>query len=158
VKVNTVEMYSKLPWHQYSETNVVHFLFSLLRIKGLYMFRALLARLQEVLHKRHLLYLLCACYVSWLLPGLVGAAKWQHASSIASGVCLAPSEDEQVMLETCSGFQFTMNWIKRASRRFHCTERFLLFFNTVEPRFTNLIRSWRPFVNRNVRKPKLFFP
>jgi hypothetical protein len=30
--------------------------------------------------------------------------------------------------------------------------------NTVGPRFTNLIRSWRPFVNRNVRKPKLFFP
>jgi hypothetical protein len=29
---------------------------------------------------------------------------------------------------------------------------------TVEPRFTNLIHSWRPFVTRNVRKPKLFFP
>jgi hypothetical protein len=29
--------------YQYSETNVMHFLFSLLRIKGLYMFRALLA-------------------------------------------------------------------------------------------------------------------
>jgi hypothetical protein len=28
----------------------MHFLFSLLRIKGLYMFRALLAHLQEVLH------------------------------------------------------------------------------------------------------------
>jgi hypothetical protein len=28
-------------------------------------------------------------------------------------------------------------------------------YSTVEPRFTNLIRSWRPFVNRNVRKPKL---
>jgi hypothetical protein len=27
--------------------------------------------------------------------------------------------------------------------------------NTVEPRFTNLIRSWRPFVTRNVRKLKL---
>jgi hypothetical protein len=26
---------------------------------------------------------------------------------------------------------------------------------TVEPRFTNLIRSWWPFVTRNVRKPKL---
>jgi hypothetical protein len=26
--------------YQYSETNVMHFLFSLLRIKGLYMFRA----------------------------------------------------------------------------------------------------------------------
>jgi hypothetical protein len=33
-----------------------------------------------------------------------------------------------------------------------------LYLITVEPRFTNLIRSWRPFVNRNVRKPKLFFP
>jgi hypothetical protein len=31
----------------------------------------------------------------------------------------------------------------------------LLSVNTVEPRFTNLIRSWRPFVTRNVRKPKL---
>jgi hypothetical protein len=29
--------------NQYSETNVMHFLFSLLRITGLYMFRALLA-------------------------------------------------------------------------------------------------------------------
>jgi hypothetical protein len=27
--------------YQYSETNMMHFLFSLLRIKGLYMFRAL---------------------------------------------------------------------------------------------------------------------
>jgi hypothetical protein len=39
--------------NQYSETNVMHFLFSLLRIKGLYMFRALLAHPQEALHKRH---------------------------------------------------------------------------------------------------------
>jgi hypothetical protein len=34
--------------HQYSETNVMRFLFNLLRIKGLYMFRALLAHPQEV--------------------------------------------------------------------------------------------------------------
>jgi hypothetical protein len=27
----------------------------------------------------------------------------------------------------------------------------------VEPQFTNLIRSWRPFVARNVHKPKLFY-
>jgi hypothetical protein len=26
---------------------------------------------------------------------------------------------------------------------------------TVEPRFTNLIHSWRPFITQNVRKPKL---
>jgi hypothetical protein len=39
---------------QYNETNVMHFLFSLLRIKDLYMFRALLAHPQDSLHKRHL--------------------------------------------------------------------------------------------------------
>jgi hypothetical protein len=42
--------------NQYSETNVMHFPFNLLRIKGLYMFRALLAHPQEALHKRHLVY------------------------------------------------------------------------------------------------------
>jgi hypothetical protein len=64
--------------YQYSETNVMQFLFSLLRIKGLYMFRALLAHPQEALHKRQLVYcmrvmstqtavgILHACYVSWL--------------------------------------------------------------------------------------------
>jgi hypothetical protein len=36
--------------HQYSETNVMQFLFSLLRIMGLYMFRTLLAHLKEALH------------------------------------------------------------------------------------------------------------
>jgi hypothetical protein len=48
--------------HQYIETNVMHFSFSLLRIKGLYMFRELLAILQEVLHKRNLVY--CVCVMS----------------------------------------------------------------------------------------------
>jgi hypothetical protein len=42
--------------YQCSETNVMHFLFNLLRIKGLYMFRALLAHPQEALHSRHLVY------------------------------------------------------------------------------------------------------
>jgi hypothetical protein len=37
----------------------MHVLLNLLRIKGLYMFRALLAHPQEVLHKRHLVYCLC---------------------------------------------------------------------------------------------------
>jgi hypothetical protein len=40
----------------------MHFLFNLLRIKGLYMFPALLAHPQEVLHKRHWVY--CASVVS----------------------------------------------------------------------------------------------
>jgi hypothetical protein len=42
--------------YQYSETNVNHFLFNLLRINGLYMFRALLAHPQEALHKWRLVY------------------------------------------------------------------------------------------------------
>jgi hypothetical protein len=50
--------------YQYSETNVIHFLFKLLRIKGLYMFRALLAHPQE--SARAVLDILLACYVSWL--------------------------------------------------------------------------------------------
>jgi hypothetical protein len=88
--------------YQYSETNVMHFLFSLFRIKGLCMFRALLAHLQEVRHKRHLVYcvhvmsvgctrvgveltcsssvgtaqmalgILRVCYVSWLHQGWSG--------------------------------------------------------------------------------------
>jgi hypothetical protein len=44
--------------YQYSEINVIHFLFSLLRINGLYIFRALLAYPQEAFHKRHLVYYL----------------------------------------------------------------------------------------------------
>jgi hypothetical protein len=43
---------------QYSETYVMYFLFNLLRIKGLYMFPALLAHPQETLHRRHLVYCL----------------------------------------------------------------------------------------------------
>jgi ribosomal protein L33 len=42
--------------HQYNETNVMHILFCLLRTKGLYMFRALLAHPQEALYKRYLVY------------------------------------------------------------------------------------------------------
>jgi hypothetical protein len=43
-----------LNFFQYSETNVMHFLFNLSRIKGLYMFWAFLAHPQEALQKRHL--------------------------------------------------------------------------------------------------------
>jgi hypothetical protein len=55
--------------YQYSETNVIHILFNLLRIKGLYMFRALLSHPQEGLNKRHLVYCVrvisVGCYQTW---------------------------------------------------------------------------------------------
>jgi hypothetical protein len=49
----TVYQYSDWPCitvYQYSKPNVIHLLFNLLGIKGLYMFRALLAHPQEALH------------------------------------------------------------------------------------------------------------
>jgi hypothetical protein len=45
-----------MSYFQYSETNVMHFLINLLRIKGLFMFRTLLAHPQEVLHMHNLVY------------------------------------------------------------------------------------------------------
>jgi hypothetical protein len=84
--------------HQYNETNVMHFSFNVLRIKGLYMFRALLAHLQEALHKRYLVY--CLRRMS------VGCAALQltlYSRNIPNAVCAAYPEDEQVMFETCRG-------------------------------------------------------
>jgi hypothetical protein len=69
---------------QYSATNVMQLLFWLLRIKSLYMFRALLAHPKEALHKRHFVYCVrvmsvgCnwtgtgVCYVSWLQQDWTG--------------------------------------------------------------------------------------
>jgi hypothetical protein len=69
----------------------MHVLFNLLRIKGLYMLRALLAHPQEALHKRHLVY--CVRVMS------VGCTR----IGVPSVACAAPTEDEHVMLETCRG-------------------------------------------------------
>jgi hypothetical protein len=54
--------YSVRSLYQYNETNVMHFPFSLLKIKGLYLFQALLAHPQEAHHKQHLAY--CVCTIS----------------------------------------------------------------------------------------------
>jgi hypothetical protein len=59
--------------HQYSESNVMQLLFGLLRIKGLYMFRALLAHPQEMLHKRYLVYNNCRlCRCRYTTPSHLG--------------------------------------------------------------------------------------
>jgi hypothetical protein len=61
--------------YQYSETNLMHFLFILLRIKGLYMFRALLAHPQEALHKKHLVYCVRVMSVGCTRIGVVKLNK-----------------------------------------------------------------------------------
>jgi hypothetical protein len=73
----------------------MHVLLNLLRIKDLYMFRALLAHPQEALQKQHLVE--SGPLQSWC------SQQIQHAPHIPSAACSAPTEDEQVMLETCRG-------------------------------------------------------
>jgi hypothetical protein len=91
--------------YQYDETSLMHFSFNLLRIKCLYMFRALLSHPQKVLNKLQ----------SW-------HSQLTYARNIPSAVCSEPPEDEQVRLETCRGTWFSINWIKIASRWFHHTD------------------------------------
>jgi hypothetical protein len=64
--------------YQYNETNVMNFSFNLLRIKGLYMFRALLARPQEALHKRHLVYCVCVMSVGYTLVQPTDITRTQY--------------------------------------------------------------------------------
>jgi hypothetical protein len=66
-------------WSQYSKTNVMRFLFSLLRIKGLYMFQTLLAHLHEALHKWHLVY--CVHVMSFGCNN-PSAANWHNTHAI----------------------------------------------------------------------------
>jgi hypothetical protein len=63
---------------QYSETNVMDFLFSLLRIKGFYVFRALHAHLQEALRKRHLVYCVRVMSVGCTRIGVESTSRWFH--------------------------------------------------------------------------------
>jgi hypothetical protein len=57
--------------YQRSESNLMHFLYNLLRIKSLYMFRALIAHPQEKLHKRHFVYGVRVMSVELAAPELV---------------------------------------------------------------------------------------
>jgi hypothetical protein len=83
------------------------FLFNLLRVKGLYMFRALLPHRQEVPHKRHLVYSVrvmsvgCGTVAVKLRP--CHSQLTLHARNIPNAVCVAPPGNEQVMLEVCRG-------------------------------------------------------
>jgi hypothetical protein len=81
---SSLSPYSRTPTtYQYYESNVMHFSFNLLIIKGRYTFRALLAHSQEALHKRHLVY--CVRIMS-VVPRL----QWGGAIQTALGyiVCV----------------------------------------------------------------------
>jgi hypothetical protein len=94
--------------YQCNETNVMHFSFILLRIMGLFMFRALLAHPQEVYTSSD----------SATVPPPTDIIHTQYTNR-----CLCrPPEDEQVMLETCRGPWFSIKWMKSASHWFHNTD------------------------------------
>jgi hypothetical protein len=75
------------------------------------MFRALLAHLQEVLHKQHLVCCMrvmpVGCTSSTLI--LVQPTDITHTHNTPSVNCAAPPEDEQAMLKTCRGPEFLIN-------------------------------------------------
>jgi hypothetical protein len=53
--------------------------------------------------------------------------NWHYTHALyQKAVCVAPPEDEQVMLETCRGTWFSINWMKSASRWFHYTDILLI--------------------------------
>jgi hypothetical protein len=89
----------------YRDRNQRHALsvFNLLWFNSLYMFRTLLAHLQEALHKQQLVYrvriMSVGCYHS--NPG--SNQQTSHARNIPIVFCAAPPEDEHVVLETCTG-------------------------------------------------------
>jgi hypothetical protein len=84
---------NKICSSQYSKTNVMHFLFSLLRIKILYVFRVLLAYLQEALHKRHLVYCMRVMSAGCTMVG-VHLQQWcnqltTHTKDTKCRLCIA---------------------------------------------------------------------
>jgi hypothetical protein len=86
----------------------MHVLFNSLRIKGLYMFRALLDHPQEALHKRHLVYCTRVMSVGCTRIGVVQPTAITP-TQYTNALCAAASEDEQVMFETCRGPSFLIN-------------------------------------------------
>jgi hypothetical protein len=108
--------------YQYIETNVMQFSFNLLRIKGLYMFRALLARPQRA-HTSDIWYIACGCQLAVSTGCVSETATLPQPtdiihSVIPNAVFGAPPEGEQIMLEACRGPWFSINWMKSASRWF----------------------------------------
>jgi hypothetical protein len=82
----------KMAIYEYNETNVIRFLFSLLRIKGLYLFRA------GATQKRHLVYCVSVRSVVCTWYSQLTTRMQYTKCSLCSAF-----KDEQVMLETCRG-------------------------------------------------------
>jgi hypothetical protein len=72
------------------------------------MFRALLAYPQEALHKRQFVYCVRKCQLAVARLHAVSLQSCysqltMYAPNIPNAACVAPPEDEQVMVEACRG-------------------------------------------------------
>jgi hypothetical protein len=90
--------------YQYNETNIMHFSFILLRIKDLYIFRALLGHPQEVLNKRHLVY--CVCIMS-IDCGTVAVSLQPCHSQLKSASHWFQYSDKLLFLYSVSSYMYT---------------------------------------------------
>jgi hypothetical protein len=94
----------------------MHFLFSLLRINGFYMFRALLAHPQEALLKRHLVY--CVRVIS---VGRLCNASWGwaiNARNMSRPLILNELNRQCIMLVSLYWFFFPCLWTNTALSNF----------------------------------------
>jgi hypothetical protein len=85
--------------------------------------------------KQTALGVLCAYNVSWLChdkPQSWYSQLTLYAHNTTSAVCVGPPEDEQLMLETCTGPWFSINRMKSVSRWFHYTENSISFLEQYE--------------------------
>jgi hypothetical protein len=78
-------------------------LFNLLRIKGFYMFQALLAHPQEAVCKQHLVYCVRVMSVGCTKIGVEHSNHDITRTQYTNCVYAVSPEDVQVMLETCRG-------------------------------------------------------
>jgi hypothetical protein len=75
-----------------------------------------------------------------------------YIRSIPNAVCRTPTEDEQVMLETCTGPRFSINWMKCASHWFHYTDMYGIWWSGVnllkfETSLIQRLLSYMPFLS-----------
>jgi hypothetical protein len=104
---------------QCSRTNKMHFLFLVyheLTASACFDHYLLIIRRR---YENGIWYTACVCQLQSCGTVEVSLQLTLYACSIPNAVCVSRTEDEQVMLETCRGHCFSINWMKCASRWFH---------------------------------------
>jgi hypothetical protein len=114
VRFTVIKLADNIEASQYNETNVKHLSFSLLRIKDLYMFRALLAHPQEALHKRHLVY--CVRIMSVGCDTVAVSVQWNQRDALFIQVIenQRPLHVSSITCSSSGGFAQTAFGILRA--------------------------------------------